>query len=148
MLAKLRKAGAALKLHLVEQAVTDQADIERGFGSLQPGDVEGVFVLSPNLQVKFSALLIRLTAERGLPLPGYRKEWVQRGALFSYSPDIRAIGRDAATYVDKILKGAKPDDLPVERRTRLKLVIYLKTAKQLGITIPPEVLLQATKVIR
>ncbi len=148
MLAELRKAGAALKLHLVEQAVTDQANIERFFGSLQPGDVEGVFVLSPNLQVKFSALLIRLTAERGLPLPGYRKEWVQRGALFSYSPDIRAIGRDAATYVDKILKGAKPGDLPVERRTRLELVINLKTAKKIGLTIPPEVLFRADKVVK
>ncbi len=148
MLAKLRKAGAALKLHLVEQAVTDQADIERFFGSLQPGDVEGVFVLSLNLQVKFSALLIRLTAERGLPLPGYRKEWVQRGALFSYSPNIRAIGRDTATYVDKILKGAKPGDLPVERRIRLELVINLKTAKKIALTIPPEVLFRADEVIK
>ncbi len=148
MLTELRKAGAVLQLQLVEHAVTDQAGIERVFSSLQPGDVEGVFVLSPNLQVKFSALLIRLTAERGLPLPGYRKEWVQRGALFSYSPDIRVIGRDAATYVDKILKGAKPDDLPVERRTRLKLVINLKTAKQLGLTIPPSVQYRADKVIK
>ncbi len=73
MLTKLRKAGAALQLQLVEHVVTDQAGIERVFGSLQPGDMDGVYVLSPNLQVKFSSLLIRLTVERGLPLPGYRK---------------------------------------------------------------------------
>lgn len=93
----LQEAGEALKLQLVEHTVTDQADIERVFSSLRPGDVDGVYVLSPNLQVKFSSLLIRLTAERRLPLPGYRKEWVEHGALFSYAPDIRAIGRDAAT---------------------------------------------------
>jgi len=73
---------------------------------------------------------------------------VQRDALFSYSPDIRSIGRDAATYEDKILKGAKPGDLPVERRTRLELVINLKTAKKIGLTIPPEVLFRADEVIK
>ncbi len=148
MLTVLRKAGAVLQLQLVEHSVTDQAGIERIFGSLQPGDVDGVYVLSPNLQVKFSSLLIRLTAEQGLPLPGYRKAWVQRGAPFSYAADIRAVGRNAATYVDKILKGTKPGDLPVERSTRLELVINLKTAKKLGLTIPPEVLFRADKVIK
>ncbi len=128
--------------------MTDQAGIERVFGSLHPGDVDGVYVLSPNLQVKFSSLLIRLTAERGLPLPGYRKEWVGRGALFSYAPNIRAIGRDAATYVDKILKGTQPGDLPVQRSMRLELVISLKTAKQLGLTIPPSILYRADKIIK
>ena len=134
MLAELRKAAAALQLQLVEHAVSNQAGIERVFGSLQPGDVDGIYALSPNLQVKFSSLLIRLTAERGLPLPGYRKEWVGRGALFSYAPNIRAIGRDAATYVDKILKGTQPGDLPVQRSMRLELVINLKTAKKIGLT--------------
>ena len=134
MLTELRKAAAALQLQLVEHPVTDQAGIERVFGSLQPGDVDGVYVLSPNLQVKFSSLLIRLTAERGLPLPGYRKEWVGRGALFSYASNIRAIGRDAATYVDKILKSTKPGGLPVQRSMRLELVINLKTAKKIGLT--------------
>ncbi len=121
MLAELRKAGAALKLHLVEQAVTDQADIERGFGSLQPGDVEGVFVLSPNLQVKFSALLIRLTAEHGLPLLGYRKEWVQRDALFSYSPDIRAIGKTPSKPRPRAgLSSKRIDQIMNLGRTQLK----------------------------
>jgi ABC-type uncharacterized transport system substrate-binding protein len=86
-----------LKLQLVEQAVTEQADIERVFGALPQGDVDAVYVLSPNLQVKFSALVIRLATERGLPVPGYRKEWVEHGALFSYAPDIRVDGRVAAT---------------------------------------------------
>jgi putative ABC transport system substrate-binding protein len=148
LLPKLREAGAALKLQLVERAATDQAAIERLFGSLQPGEVDGVYVLSPNLQVKFSARLIRLTAERGLPLPGYRKEWAEQGALFSYASDIRAVGKDAARYVDKILKGARPGDLPVEQRLHFELVINLKTARGLGLTIPPLLLYQADQVIQ
>jgi putative tryptophan/tyrosine transport system substrate-binding protein len=74
LLAELRKAGALLQLQLVEQAVMAPADIEQVFGALPRGDVDGVYVLSPNLLVKFSALVIRLATERGLPVPGYRKE--------------------------------------------------------------------------
>ena len=148
LLAELRTAGAALKLQLVEQEVTAQADIERVFGALVPGDMDGVYVLSPNLLVKFSALVIRLATEHGLPVPGHRKEWVQQGALFSYAPDSRADGREAAAYVDKILKGAKPGDLPVQSAMRLELVVNLKTAQALGLTIPPPLLFQADEVIR
>ena len=148
MLAELRKAGAVLKRQLMEQAETAQADVERVFGVLQRGDVDGVYVLSPNLQVKFFALVIRLATEHGLPVPGYRKEWVEHGALFSYAPDNRADGRAAATYIDKILKGAKPNDLPVQRAMRLELVINLKTAQALGLTIPPRPFFQADEVIQ
>jgi putative tryptophan/tyrosine transport system substrate-binding protein len=148
LLAELRRAGAALQLQLVEQAVTTQADIERVFGALPRGDVDGVYVLSPNLLAKFSALVIRLATEHGLPVPGHRKEWVQQGALFSYAPDSRADGREAAVYIDKILHGTKPADLPVERPMALELVINLKTAQALGLTIPPTLLFQADEVIR
>jgi ABC-type uncharacterized transport system substrate-binding protein len=128
--------------------VTAQADIERVFGALPRGDVDGVYVLSPNLLVKFSALIIRLATARGLPVPGHRKEWVRQGALFSYASDRRADSREAAAYVGKILKGAKPGDLPVQRAMRFELVINLKTAQVLGLTIPPALLFQATDVIR
>lgn len=147
-LEEARKAATHLKLHLVEKVATNDADIKSVFALLRPGSVDGVFPLSPNLQVRFSSLLIRLSAQKGVPVEGYRKEWVEQGALFSYAPDIRADGRAAAIYVDKILKGAKPADLPVDRRMRINLVINLKAAKTLGIEIPRQMLYQADQIIR
>ncbi len=148
VLPEIRRAGSTLKLQLVEREATTQPDIERVFATVRRGDMDGVFVASPSLYAKFSSLLLRLAAERRLPIPMHRKEWVERGALFSYSGDLRAGGRDAARHVDKILKGAKPADLPVEEPTRFELVVNLKTAKALGLTIPRAVLDRADKVIR
>jgi putative ABC transport system substrate-binding protein len=147
-LAEVQKAANTLKLQLVEREVTRQIDIEQVFDSLQPGEVQGVFVASSSLVTKFPSLVLRLAAERRLPVPGHRQEWAEEGALFSYGANFRVVGQDAATYVDKILKGARPADLPVEQVTRLELVINLKTAKALDLTIPQSVLQQATQVIQ
>jgi putative ABC transport system substrate-binding protein len=146
-LAEVRKAATTLKLQLVEREVTRQIDVERVFDSLQPGEVQGVFVASSSLVTKFPSLILRLAAERHLPVPGHRREWAEEGALFSYGANFRAVGQDAATYVDKILKGARPTDLPVQQVTRLELVINLKTAGALDVTIPQSVLQQATQVL-
>jgi putative ABC transport system substrate-binding protein len=78
----------------------------------------------------------------------YAGGFAEAGGLMSYSPDNRAMFRRGATYVDKILKGAKPADLPVEQPMKIEFVINLKTAKQIGLTIPPNVLARANKVIR
>jgi putative tryptophan/tyrosine transport system substrate-binding protein len=148
LLAEVREAGAVLALQLTEEAVTTQADIERVFGTLPQGAVEGVFVVSPTLLAKYSTLCLRLATAHGLPVPGFRREWAEAGALFAYAHDIRADGRAAATYIDKILKGATPGELPVQRAVRFELVVNLKTAKALGLTIPLEALAQADRVIK
>ncbi len=148
ILGDVRRAAATLKLRLVEREATHQADLDRIFGPLKKGAADGVFVVSPNLQIRFSGLIIRLAFERGLPLLSHRKEWVERGALVSYGTDFRSVGREAARYVDKILKGAKPADLPVEETSRFELAINLKTAKALGLKIPQSLLIRADEVIQ
>jgi putative ABC transport system substrate-binding protein len=147
-LAEIRKAAEVLKLKLTEQEATHQADLERVFGSVKREDIDGVVPASNDLHIKFTTLLIRLASEKRVPLASYRKESADQGALFSYAPDVAAVGRRAATVVDKILKGAKPADLPVEQPTKFELVINLKTAKALGLTIPPSLLQRADEVIQ
>ncbi len=146
-LGEIRLAAETLKVKLTERAATDQADLERVFGSITYGDVDGVVCASISLQIKFADLLIRLASDKRLPLASYREEAVQQGALFSYAPDVAAVGLRAATFVDKILKGTKPADIPVEQPTKFELVINLKTAKALGLTMPAAVLVRADRVI-
>ena len=147
-LAELRRAAPALKLQLTERQVASQADLERVFAALKPGDADGVFIASQHLRTKFPALILELATKRHLPLEGHRKEWVEQGALFSYNLDLRTVGRAAAgRYVDKILKGVKPADLPVEESSQFQLIINRKTAKAFGIKIPNSILLRADKVI-
>ncbi len=147
LMKEARPAAAALRLQLVERGARTQPDLEQVFGSLKRGEVEAVFPISQTLQTKLTSVLLRLAAEKRLPLWTHRKEWVEQGALFSYAPDYLAVGRDAAGYIDKILRGAKPGDLPVEQMSKLALVINLKTAKALGLTIPPVLLLRADQMI-
>ena len=90
---------------------------------------------------------LRLASDRKLGVPFHRRAWVVQGALFSYGPNYPVLGRDAAAYVDKILHGTKPADLPVQRATHFELVINKRTAKALGITIPYSVLARADEVI-
>jgi ABC-type uncharacterized transport system substrate-binding protein len=133
---------------LVEQRATPQADIERAFGSLKQGGVDGIFVLSQSLNLKFPSLMVQLSAEKRLPFASYRKEWVEQGAFFSYAHDLASVGPPAARYIDRVLKGAKPADLPFQEASHFDFIINLKTAKQIGLTILPNVLARADKVIK
>ena len=147
-LEEVRKTGAGLKLQLVERPATTHADIERVFASIKRGEIDGVFPGSPNLNLKFSALMVRLASDKRLPFAAHRKEWVEQGGLFSYAHDLASVGPLAARYIDRILKGVKPSDLPVQEPSRFEFVINLKTAKQIGLTIPQSVLYRADKVIK
>jgi len=93
-------------------------------------------------------LVAELAVKSRLPAIYEREEFVNDGGLMSYGTNIGDLDRRAATYVDKILKGAKPAELPVEQSTKFELVINLKAAKQIGLTIPPNVLARADKVIK
>ena len=108
----------------------------------------GLIVASTSLTVRHRARIIEFAAMRRLPTIYASSSFVRAGGLMSYGRDRLDLVRRVAIYVDKILKGAKPTDLPVEQPTKFDLAINLKTAKALGLTIPPEVLLQAAKVIK
>jgi putative ABC transport system substrate-binding protein len=92
--------------------------------------------------------LVELAAKNRLPAVYPLREYVDAGGLLVYGPKLADLYRRAATYVDKILKGTKPGDLPVEQPTKFELIINLKAAKQIGLTIPPNVLVRADKVIK
>lgn len=144
----VQRAASSLKITTIERDARTQKELEEIFASRSQSNTDGVFIASLNLRVKFHSLILRLAAPRHIPVAGHRKEWVERGALFSYAENIREIGRVAARrYVDKILKGAKPADLPIEAYERPELVINLKVARTLGLTIPPSLLLRADAVI-
>jgi len=118
-------------------------------GRAQPRESpRGLLVAATAITLRHRARIIDFAAGRRLPTIYARSRFVKAGGLMSYGADLQHLYRRVAVYVDKILKGAKPGDLPLERPTKFDLVINLKTAKQLGITIPPGVLLQATKVIK
>ena len=92
--------------------------------------------------------IVALAIKSRLPAIYYAAEWMEAGGLMSYATSITDLYRRAATYVDKILKGTKPADIPVEQPTKFEFITNLKAAKQIGLTIPPNVLARADKVIR
>ena len=120
----------------------ERQDLERIFQSLRPGEVDGAFLLSTSLRLNHSALTIKLAKQARLPVQAHRKEWVEQGALFSYGIDLAPIGRAGARYVDSILKGTSPADLPVEEVPKIEFAINLKTAERLGIKVPQDMIIR------
>jgi putative tryptophan/tyrosine transport system substrate-binding protein len=148
MLRETKKAETQLKVMLQYLDILDPKDIEKAFRNASKGRAESVLKLTNPIATQHRAEIIKLAEEYRLPAIYDRAEFVDEGGLMSYGVSSTDLFRRAATYVDKILKGRKPADLPVEQPAKFELEINLKAAKQVGITIPQSVLFRADKVIK
>jgi putative ABC transport system substrate-binding protein len=144
----LAVATQALGGQLQALEVQSPDDIKDAFEAAVRERADVLIVLASPIVLRHSRLIVDLAAESRLPTMYPRKEYVQDGGLMYYGPSTPELHRRAAYYVDRILKGAKPGDLPVEQPTRFELVVNLKTAEALGITIPPSVLARADEVVQ
>ncbi len=142
-------AARALKIQLQTLEVrSPKPDFEGAFQAAAKGRVGALVTVSGGLTLSYPKRIADLAIKNRLPSMHERNEFVEAGGLMSYSTNDADLFRRAAVYVDKILKGTKPADLPVEQPTKFELVINLKAAKQIGLTIPPDVLARADKVIK
>jgi len=141
-------AARGLGLTLQPWEVRSADDFERVFAAMGKQRPDGLYVASGPLIRPNRKRIAGFTLKSRLPSMYYNREFVNAGGLMSYGADLADSYRRVAYYVDRILKGAKPADLPVEQPTKFELVINLKTAKQIGLTIPQPVLYRADKVIR
>jgi putative ABC transport system substrate-binding protein len=142
----LERAAPVLKVEMRFFPVKTPAELSETFKRIVAWRAQAALWLSGQSQALQPAA-VELAATYRLPLMGTQRADVEAGGLMSYSPDVIELFRRTAIYVDKILKGAKPADLPVEQPTKFELVINRKTAKALGLTIPPALLLRADQVI-
>jgi putative ABC transport system substrate-binding protein len=129
-------------------AVRSATEFDSGFSAIIRERAGGVLVLSTPIFIAGATRLAELAMNHKLPSMFGPRHHVEAGGLMSYGPDRADLYRRGAIYVDKILKGTKPGDIPVEQPKKFEFVVNLKTAKQIGLTIPPNVLARADKVIK
>jgi putative ABC transport system substrate-binding protein len=144
--AQLGAAALGIRLQYVD--VRGTKDIEAGFLEATKGRGDAVLVLAASILFSHRTKIADLAVKSQLPAMYISREFVEDGGLISYGTGFPDLFRRAAIYVDKILKGANPGDLPIEQPTKFELVINLKAAKQIGLTIPPNVLARADRVIK
>jgi len=144
--AEIAAKGLGLRLEFV--GAKDADDLDSALEAAKRAGVQAILAHPSTFVATNRARIIELTIKNRLPVVYGSREHAEAGALMSYGPDLVYNYQRAATYVDKILKGAKPGDLPVQQPTKFEFVINLKTAKQIGVTIPPNVLARADRVIR
>lgn len=142
-----REAARLLDIVLVEKAVESEAEVQTAIDEVRPGDVDGI-VQPPGVSLNIPGSLLEFSMQRGIPIMFDAAFFVERGGLASYGADFYASGRQAARLVDKILRGETPAEIPVEVNNQIEFAINLNTAKALGLTIPPEVLYRADRLIR
>ncbi len=140
-------AGRALGVEVHSLEVRGPGDLDRAFRAAVGARVEAIVVVSSRLMLVNQQSITELAARHRMLLVGGWGAWPQAGALFSYGPDLDVLVRQAATHVDKVLKRARPGDIPIVQPTKFELVVNLKTAKALGLTIPPSLLQRADQVI-
>jgi len=147
-LKEMELAARAFQVQLQYVNVVDSKTIDTAFGAARKERVDAVLVLTSVVTTTQREKIIDLAVKNRLPAIYFTAEWVQAGGLLAYGASFTDLFRRAATYVDRILKGAKPADLPVEQPTKFELVVNLKTAKALGLTIPASVLARAEEVLQ
>jgi putative tryptophan/tyrosine transport system substrate-binding protein len=145
---EIELAAAGLKVKIQSLDVLGPKDFETAFQAAKKARAEAALVLVSSIFNSHRTQIIELAANHQLPAVFYTAEFAELGGLMAYGTSYTDLYRRTATYVDKILKGSKPADLPVEQARKFDLVINLKTAKQIGLTIPPNVLARADRVIR
>jgi ABC-type uncharacterized transport system substrate-binding protein len=145
---EMKTAARSLKVQLHMLEVRERGEIERAFTAMAKERVDALLVLNDGMFLIHRIQIAALAAKQRLPTMFGGREYVDAGGLMSYAGSGRDNFRRAAAYVDKILKGAKLGDLPVEQPTKFELVINLKTAKALGLTIPPSLLARADEVLQ
>jgi putative ABC transport system substrate-binding protein len=143
-----QKAAPGLGIRVQSLEVRSANDFDAAWQTAIATQLEAVIAVSSRLTTINRQRIIESSQQRRLLLVSGWGPWAKEGALFSYGPDLNVIVRHAATYVDKILKGAKPADLPIEQPAKFDLVINAKTAKAFGLTIPQSLLLRADQVIQ
>jgi putative ABC transport system substrate-binding protein len=140
-------AGRSLGVQVQSLEVRGRDDFAGAFAAADRERMEAVIVVSSRLMTLNRARILDLAAQNRLLLVSGWGPWAAEGGLLSYGPDLDAVIRSSATYVDRILKGARPADIPVEQPTKFELVINLKSARAIGLTIPPSLLARADQVI-
>jgi ABC-type uncharacterized transport system substrate-binding protein len=145
--AVIQSVASSLGVDVVPISAREEREIESGIAKIARFQNAGLLTTSNAAVSGHRDYIIKLVAQHGLPAVYPHRNWVDQGGLISYGPDLLATARLAAGYVDRILKGEKPADLPVQAPTRYELVVNLKTAKTLGLAVPPALLARADEVI-
>lgn len=146
-IAEMELASSQLGLEFLPLPVRGPSDFPGAFQAATRARAEALFVLDDSAVTKHRGQILKLAANHSLPVVSRYKDFAEAGGLIAYGPSLPALYRRAAYYVDRILKGTKPSDLPIEQPAHFDLVVNLKTAKALGLTIPPSVLIRANQVI-
>jgi putative ABC transport system substrate-binding protein len=146
-LKEVESAARALRVKLLVQEARELQEIDAAFAAMARERAEGLLVLTDPMFSAQRERIVDLAAKRRLPGIFYSREFAEAGGLLSYNPNLADTRRRLATYVDKILKGAKPGDLPVEQPTKFEMIINLKTDKALGLIVPRSILLRVDETI-